>query len=275
VAGDTNRRDVFVRDRDGGVTERVSVGLGGTDAKHDSFWPAISADGRFVAFASQASNLVAGDTNNRLDVFVRDRAGEGCTITGGAGDDVLAGTAGDDVICGLGGNDTLRGGDGHDVLRGGDGDDLLIGGASRDGLAGDAGSDHLSGGSGADALAGGPGVDRVSYWGRGTAVAATIGDGPNDGAANERDDVRSDVEQLAGGRGDDTLTGNAAANRLSGNAGNDRLIGHGGPDELIGGDGDDSHDAADGTRDSVTCGNGIDSVLSDPVDWLSATCEQR
>jgi Tol biopolymer transport system component len=74
VAGDTNQhRDVFVRDRVEQVTGRVSVGPGGHQANERSFAPAISADGRFVAFASDASNLVAGDTNGATDVFVRDR----------------------------------------------------------------------------------------------------------------------------------------------------------------------------------------------------------
>jgi Tol biopolymer transport system component len=75
VGGDTNGRyDVFVRDRGSGVTERVSVSTGGTEANGDSYGkPAISADGRFVAFASRASNLVPGDTNGESDVFVRDR----------------------------------------------------------------------------------------------------------------------------------------------------------------------------------------------------------
>ena len=39
----------------------------------DSDCPAISADGRFVAFNSDATNLVPGDTNGARDVFVRDR----------------------------------------------------------------------------------------------------------------------------------------------------------------------------------------------------------
>jgi Tol biopolymer transport system component len=74
VAGDTNgTTDVFVRDRRTHVTHRVSVGPGGLQANGRSFAPAISADGRFVAFASTASNLVAGDTNGTDDVFVRDR----------------------------------------------------------------------------------------------------------------------------------------------------------------------------------------------------------
>lgn len=74
VAGDTNgSRDVFLRDRKNGVTRRVSVTNGGGQANNDSFQPAISADGRYVAFASEARNLVANDTNGTADVFVRDR----------------------------------------------------------------------------------------------------------------------------------------------------------------------------------------------------------
>jgi Tol biopolymer transport system component len=74
VPGDTNgRRDVFVRDRVTGTTERVSVSSGGAQANGHSFCDGISADGRFVLFESIASNLVPGDTNGSWDVFVRDR----------------------------------------------------------------------------------------------------------------------------------------------------------------------------------------------------------
>jgi Tol biopolymer transport system component len=74
VAGDGNYwDDVFVRDRRLGETTRVSVSSAGAVPNDFSFFPAISANGRFVAFASIASNLVPGDTNHRLDVFVRDR----------------------------------------------------------------------------------------------------------------------------------------------------------------------------------------------------------
>jgi Tol biopolymer transport system component len=77
VAGDTNRTyDVFVRDRVAQVTRRVSVGQGGQQTNRSSFAPAISADGRFIAFVSLASNLVAGDTNRTYDVFVRDRVAQ-------------------------------------------------------------------------------------------------------------------------------------------------------------------------------------------------------
>jgi len=73
VANDTNGTyDVFVRDRRLGTTERVSIATGGAQGNGGSRSPSISADGRYVAFASLAANLVAGDTNARGDVFVRD-----------------------------------------------------------------------------------------------------------------------------------------------------------------------------------------------------------
>ena len=74
VAGDTNgARDVFVRDLQTGDTTRVSVSSSGAEANGDSFAPALSSDGRYVAFSSSASNLVDGDTNDANDVFVHDR----------------------------------------------------------------------------------------------------------------------------------------------------------------------------------------------------------
>jgi WD40-like Beta Propeller Repeat len=64
---------VFVRDRVSGSTELVSGGLDGAPALGSAFAPAISADGRYVAFNSTSSNLVAGGTNGLVQIFVRDR----------------------------------------------------------------------------------------------------------------------------------------------------------------------------------------------------------
>jgi len=74
VPGDTNgTSDVFVRDRLAGTTSRVSVSSAGAQGNDESFDPSISADGRYVAFVSSASNLVPVDTNNNKDIFIRDR----------------------------------------------------------------------------------------------------------------------------------------------------------------------------------------------------------
>jgi len=76
VAGDTNSRmDVFLRDLASGTTRRVSLGPQGVQGNRRSHQPAVSADGRYVAFSSEATNLVAGDTNGWPDVFVRDTVG--------------------------------------------------------------------------------------------------------------------------------------------------------------------------------------------------------
>ena len=73
VTDDTNSFwDVFVHDRQTAETIRVSVASDGTPGNGDSQNPVISANGRFVAFESNASNLVAGDMNNAVDIFVHD-----------------------------------------------------------------------------------------------------------------------------------------------------------------------------------------------------------
>ena len=74
VSGDTNfSEDVFVRDRQFGTTERVSISSGGAQGTADSYGVSLSSDGRYVAFYSHASNLVSNDTNMDWDVFVRDQ----------------------------------------------------------------------------------------------------------------------------------------------------------------------------------------------------------
>lgn len=73
VAEDTNGvEDIFVRDRQLGVTVRASVSSQGIQGNGACRLPSVSADGRYVAFSSHASNLVAGDTNGAEDVFVHD-----------------------------------------------------------------------------------------------------------------------------------------------------------------------------------------------------------
>lgn len=89
VSGDTNGvSDVFLKDRTTGTTSRVSVATGGGEANGASTAPSISGDGRFVAFTSDADNLVTDDTNAYSDVFIHD------TLTG-ITERVSTSTAGD------------------------------------------------------------------------------------------------------------------------------------------------------------------------------------
>ena len=73
VDGDTNNNeDVFVHDRKTKKTIRVSVASDGTQGNGLCFKQRLSANGRFVAFQSESTNLVKGDTNKQADVFVHD-----------------------------------------------------------------------------------------------------------------------------------------------------------------------------------------------------------
>ena len=73
VGGDENNStDIFVRDLVANATMRVSIDSNGVRANDDSSFPSISGDGRFVVFQSFASNLVANDTNNGVDVFIHE-----------------------------------------------------------------------------------------------------------------------------------------------------------------------------------------------------------
>jgi Ca2+-binding RTX toxin-like protein len=172
-----NQSGIFVRDLLTNTTTRVSVDSVKVDPVKglDSSGPlSISADGRFVVFGSDVSNLVSGDTNNSSDIFVADI---GSTpgginnppnvINGTSSDDNLTGTPGNDTINGLEGDDVLIGLRGNDILNGGDDNDILNGGKGFDTLNGGLGDDNLIGGVGSDVfiLGAGLGVDTISDFG--------------------------------------------------------------------------------------------------------------
>ena len=76
VAGDTNGvEDIFVKDISTGTTTRASMSQAGAEGNGRSSDPAFSGDGRYVVFASAASNLLSGDTNGQTDVFRKDLQG--------------------------------------------------------------------------------------------------------------------------------------------------------------------------------------------------------
>ncbi|MEG5040385.1 MULTISPECIES: calcium-binding protein [unclassified Microcoleus] len=158
VPGDTNNdRDIFVRDLSTNTTTRLSVSGTGNQGNGYSTLPSISADGRFVAFSSDAPDLVPGDTNASRDIFVSDTG----NTPGGTNNspNVLNGTNGNDNLTGTNGSDNISGLDGDDALTGRQGNDIVIGGGGSDNLSGGKGFDTLNGGLGNDNLVGGAGND--------------------------------------------------------------------------------------------------------------------
>ncbi len=127
-------------------------------------------------------------------------------------------------------------------------------------VAGD-GADVILPGRGADSISGGAGFDLVTYEHRTAAqpVTVTIDDVANDGGSGEGDNVRTDVEYLAGGGGNDKLTGSTGDNHFWGMAGTDTLVGNLGNDWLEGGDGNDTVWGSGGD-DSLWGGSGDDSL---------------
>ncbi|GIF41159.1 calcium-binding protein [Actinoplanes xinjiangensis] len=224
-------------------TNRVWAGAG-TDTVHgspgvDRIW---GGDGRDDLFGQNGNDVIDGGPGPDL-------------VSGGDGDDDVYGGAGDDDVRGDYGNDDLSGGDGDDELRGYNGDDRVYGGAGSDKIWADAiQNDGDKDGQGADYYSGGTGGDLVMYNNYRTSSVVADPDGVrgDDGADGERDTIATDVEELWGGHGDDTLTGGPGSNSLSGLGGDDTLRGLGGEDRLFGDDGDDIVDGGDdGVRDWV------------------------
>jgi hypothetical protein len=76
VSGDTNgATDVFVHDRQTGLTTRVSIASDGAQANNGSSSPSISADGQYITFQAYSTNLVTGDTNGVGDIFIHRQGG--------------------------------------------------------------------------------------------------------------------------------------------------------------------------------------------------------
>ncbi len=217
-------------------------------------------------------------------------------IDGGAGNDTMLGGNDNDLLLAGAGDDTMDGGDGTDSvdfsaitvavtanlaagtasssatgndtlshienLSGGSANDTLTGDADDNTLAGNSGNDTLIGGAGNDLLSGGAGIDTADFSGDTLGVVASLTTKKATGAASGTDTL-SKIENLTGGSGNDTLTGDANANVLSGGAGNDVLNGtqDSAGDTLLGGDGDDTLVGTNsGGIDILDGGNGIDTA---------------
>ena len=234
-------------------------------------------------------------------------------LRGGAGRDRLDGGIGNDALDGGAEQDTFYGGTGTDALdysartapvtadlnqtdgfgengendlvpsgdvegvSGGAANDTLTGNAAANVLKGNGGDDTLDGGVGADDVSGGSGTDSYTYAGRRGGVTVKLDNSANDGQSGEGDNIRSDVENLTGGTGDDHLYGDDDVNAIAGGGGNDQIWGYGGNDTIDagggaaqawGGTGDDTLTAGDGGaklygedgNDTLSAGAGNDTL---------------
>ena len=232
-------------------------------------------------------SLVGGEGND----IINGGAGND-TVSGNAGNDTLRGGDGDDTLLGGGGQDTIDGGAGIDTnsfediglgvtatvnadgsgtasygqvdeeftgienLRGSSNDDVLVAtGAAANTIEGGAGDDIIAGGGGVDSLDGGEGNDTNSFRGIGADVTASLAD--ETASYGMVSETFTNFENLEGGSGNDTLSGDMNANTIAGEDGNDTLFGGAGNDTLSGGAGDDVLAGGGGT-DMIDGGEGND-----------------
>jgi Ca2+-binding RTX toxin-like protein len=231
-------------------------------------YTAISGTENHVAFSLTGSTYVLRDTGSTIApgagcVTVNDNE-VNCAASGvvsariqtrDMADSVVNSTSLLTTMDGGAGPDSLTGGPGRDVLNGGGNDDLLKGGGGDDSFNGGHGNDTLDGGSGKDGMVGGTGNDTTTYLSRTTAVTVTLDGQANDGAAGERDNVQT--ENVKGGSGNDSLSGDSGPNRLSGTNGADDLSGSSGDDIMAGGPGADTLNGGPG-NDTIFGGAGAD-----------------
>jgi Ca2+-binding RTX toxin-like protein len=165
-------------------------------------------------------------------------------LNGGSGDDMLTGNALNNVLDGGAGNDSLFGADGADTLYGRAGNDTLDGGNGNDGYL-----FNTSTALGSDTVIDSEGIDRLSFVGSTNNVIANLDSTvvqPINANLTLTLPSASAIENIYGGSGNDTLTGNALGNVLDGGAGNDSLTGGEGNDALYGQAGDDTLDGGNG-----------------------------
>jgi len=217
------------------VTNGVLTIVG--NAGNDSYTFQRAGD-RFFFFPVDASG--AEETETYLFADVRQ-----INISAGNGNDIVQiGSLKIPVL--------VRGGRGDDTISGGDGNDTLAGEGGFDTVFGRGGSDFLDGGSEGDDIGGGAGNDTLDYSRRTANLNISLGSVADDGELGELDTVRTDVETVIGGSGNDRIsTTSGRAVRFEGRSGNDTLLGGGGNDIML----------PDAGRDLVETYGGVDQIF--------------
>ena len=228
--------------------------------------PVTSGEVTCTSAAVTAVSVSTGDGNDT----VTSTGSRAMRIDGGSGNDTLTGGSGADTIDGGSAGDVIAGGAGVDTATyvtrtaavtvdidgvkddGSSSDgatatnrdnvmtdvENLTGGSASDTLTGSTISNTIDGGPGGDTIGGAGGSDTATYATRTAAVTVDIDGVKDDGSstdgatATNRDNVKTDVENLTGGSASDTLTGSAVANRIDGGRGGDIIAGLGGADTV-------------------------------------------
>jgi Ca2+-binding RTX toxin-like protein len=295
VSGDTNNElDIFVYDTVTNTTRRVSIDSNGIQGNSRSSNASISADGRYVVFNSNASNLVSGDTNNATDIFVYDTVANTTRLvsvdSGARGNDGFISADGSYVAFysyanNLASGETNgysdifiydRGYGTQNPWTGTPFDDTYTytgtanftgsGLAGNDTIVGGIGNDTLIGGTGNDSLVGGLGDDTyyVDSYG-GDRIVENLNEGIDTVISSQQYQLGDNLENLSltgtatrgfGNSLDNRIIGNSQANYLVGQAGNDILWGGAGNDNLNGNDGNDRLSGGDGNDTLIgECGS--------------------
>jgi len=251
-----------------------------------------------LRLSNPSAGVQIGDADGVLTIIDDDGPAPvglvGDTLNGGMGNDTLLGSRLDDVLNGMAGNDSLDGGEGNDTLLGGSGMDTLKGGGGNDSLLGQGGADVLEGGLGDDIIVWRgeqdaddtftfeEGFDTIQINGNSSDNNFAIGQSGSTliisegtGSLSISGDALgfaagSEVIEVNGGRGNDTITINSINNvgffvlRVNGDAGTDTISGAGAlvgnvPVIIDGGLGDDTLTGTTGA-DSIFGSEGIDTI---------------
>lgn len=274
VSGDTNNKDdIFLKDTQTGILTRISLDSESTQANSYSYDPAISADGRYVVFYSDASNLVAGDTYGSRDIFIVDL--QGTVVEDNSAPTLSTPTAlnftdtsSNDTFINISG--TLSASDSNgDTLTYGISNSSILGTTSS--RTGSYGTLSLNTSSGAYTFVPNDTAIEALSVNMSETYTFTVSDGTDSASANlvvsiiATLDVNVTYNVSTGTNGNDKQTGTSDADLIYGLAGNDQLNGGAGDDTIIGGTG----------IDKLTGGTGADTFVFDNFSTSGASAADK
>ena len=180
-------------------------------------------DDNDTLYGGNSNDLLFGDAGN--DILYGEAGND--NLNGGTGTDQLYGSIGDDMLNGDAGDDRLDGGDGNDRINAGDGNDTIVGGAGNDLFYGGTGDDlflvNVDTPQGNDLVNGDAGIDTLDLTGSTAAVNVNLAKTTAQTVSPNLVLTVLNLENVKGGSGNDTLSGNALNNTLMGGGGADKF----------------------------------------------------